>query len=82
MDERIRNHTRARRQGMRSRTMPASPAHVRGDASHPGRATLRLYKCAPMKNLKSRILAFSFAVLVSLAAWGGFAYFAMHFLKK
>jgi hypothetical protein len=82
MDERIKNHTRARRQGMRSRALAASPAHVQVDASHPGRATLRLYRCAPMKDLKSRIIAFSFAILVSLAAWGGFVYIAMHLIKK
>jgi hypothetical protein len=35
-----------------------------------------------MKNFKSRIIAFSLAILVSLAAWGGFAYVAMHFLRK
>jgi hypothetical protein len=35
-----------------------------------------------MKDLKSRIIAFLFAILLSLAAWGGFAYVAMHFLKK
>jgi hypothetical protein len=67
---------------MCSRTPAASPAHVRVDASDPGRAALRLYRCAPMKNLKSRILAFSFAILVSLAAWGGFVYIAMHLVKK
>ena len=82
MDERIKNHTRARRRGMRSRSTEASPALVRGDTSHPGRAALRPYKCVPMKNFKSRIIAFSLAILVSLAAWGGFAYVAMHFLKK
>ena len=82
MDERTKNHTRARRQGMRSRMPAASPAHVRVETSHPSRTALRLYGYAPMKNLKSRIIAFSFAILVSLAAWGGFAYVAMHFLKK
>ena len=35
-----------------------------------------------MKNLKSRIIAFSFAILVSLAAWGGFVYIAMHLVKR
>jgi len=29
-----------------------------------------------------RIITFSLAILVSLVAWGGFAYLAMHFLKK
>jgi hypothetical protein len=67
---------------MRSRIPAASAAEVRVDASRPGRAALRLYRCDPMKNLRSRIIAFSFAILVSLAAWGGFAYIAMHFLKK
>jgi hypothetical protein len=66
---------------MGSRTPAASPAHVRVDASRPGRA-LRPCRCAPMKNLKSRIIAFSFAILVSLAAWGGFVYIAMHLVKK
>jgi hypothetical protein len=82
VDERIRNHTRAMRQGMRSRTPAASPAYVRVDASDPGRAARRLYRCAAMKNLKSRVIAFSFAILVSLAAWGGFVYIATHFVKK
>jgi len=35
-----------------------------------------------MKDLKSRVIAFSFAILVSVAVWGGFAYVALHFLKK
>ncbi len=35
-----------------------------------------------MKDLKSRIVVFSFTVLVSLAAWGGVAYVAIHFFKK
>jgi hypothetical protein len=35
-----------------------------------------------MKDLKSRIITFSLAILVSLAAWGAFVYVAMHFLKK
>jgi hypothetical protein len=35
-----------------------------------------------MKDLKSRILAFSFAIVVGLAAWGGFVYLAMHLVKK
>jgi hypothetical protein len=52
------------------------------DASHPGRAALRLYRCAPTKDLKSRIIAFSLAILVSLAAWGDFVYIAMHLIKK
>lgn len=82
MDERIKNHTRAWRQGMRSQTPAASPTYVRVETSHLSRAALHFYKCAPMKNLKSRIIAFSLAILVSLAAWGGFAYVAMHFLKK
>ena len=34
-----------------------------------------------MKDLKSRILTFSLAVIVSLAAWGGIVYVAMHFIK-
>ena len=67
---------------MRSRTQAVSAEHVRVETSYPSRAALRLYKCAPMKDLKSRIIAFSFAILLSLAAWGGFAYLAMHFLKK
>ena len=67
---------------MRSRIPAASPAHVRVETSCSSRAALRLYRYAPMKDLKSRIIAFSFAILVSLAAWGGFAYVAMHFLKK
>ena len=33
-----------------------------------------------MKDLKSRIVAFSFALVVSLAAWGGVVYIAMHLL--
>ena len=82
MDERIKNRTRARRQGMGSRTPAASLAHVRVEASRPRRAALSLYRCAAMKNLKSRVIAFSFSILVSLAAWGGFAYVALHFLKK
>jgi hypothetical protein len=35
-----------------------------------------------MKNRGLRIVTFSLAVLVSLAAWGAFVYVAMHFLKK
>ena len=35
-----------------------------------------------MKDLKSRVVAFSFAILVGLAAWGGVVYFAMHLVKK
>ena len=66
---------------MRSRPA-ASAAYVRVETSHPSRAALRPYGYAPMKDLKSRIIAFSFAILLSLAAWGGFAYLAMHFLKK
>jgi len=82
VDERIKYHTRAQREGMRRRTPAASAAHLRVGTSHSSRAALRLYRCAPMKDLKSRIIAFSFAILVCLAAWGGFAYVAMHFLKK
>lgn len=82
MDERIKNLMHARRHGMRSRAPAASPVHVPVETSHTSRAALRFYTCAPMKDLKSRIIAFSFAILVSLAAWGGFAYVAMHFLKK
>lgn len=35
-----------------------------------------------MKDLKSRIVTFSLAIVVSMVAWGGFVYLAMHFLKK
>jgi hypothetical protein len=35
-----------------------------------------------MKDQKSRIFAFSLAILVSLAAWGGLLYVAMHSVKK
>ena len=82
MDERTQDHTRARREVMRRRTRAAFAAHGRVETTHLSRAALRLYRYAPMKDLKSRIIAFSFAVLVSLAAWGGLAYVAMHFLKK
>ena len=54
---------------------------VRTHSSLP-RAAQRLYGCAPMKDLKSRVVAFSFAILVGLAAWGGVVYFAMHLVKK
>jgi len=35
-----------------------------------------------MKDQKSRIFAFSLAILVSLAAWGGVLYVATHFVKR
>jgi hypothetical protein len=82
VDKRTMNNTRARREGMRSRTRQAPATPVRLYASLPGRVALRHYGYPPMKDLKSRILTFSLAILVSLAAWGGFAYVAMHFLKK
>jgi hypothetical protein len=63
---------------MRSRASKARATPVRVHASVTGRD----HGCAPMKDLKSRIITFSLAVLVSLAAWGGFVYVAMHFLKK
>jgi hypothetical protein len=82
MDERIKDHTRARSRGCGRGPRRQSAAHGRVDASHPGRAALRLYRCAPTKDLKSRIIAFSLAILVSLAAWGDFVYIAMHLIKK
>jgi hypothetical protein len=82
VDERIKKQTHAHREGMWSRTPQARPTLVRGDAPLLGRAPLRHYGSVPMKNLKSRIVTFLLASLVSLAAWGGVVYIAMHFVKK
>lgn len=35
-----------------------------------------------MKDMKSRVVTFSLAILVSLAVWGGVILVAMHFVKK
>jgi hypothetical protein len=74
----VDEHARARKEEMRSGTPKARATHVRVHASVSGRD----HGCAPMKDLKSRIVTFSLAIVVSLAAWGGFVYLAMHFLKK
>jgi hypothetical protein len=82
VDQRIKDNAHARREGMRSRTVKARLTPVRASASLRGRDALHQYRCAPMKDPKMRIITFSIAILVSLVAWGGFAYLAMHFLKK
>lgn len=82
MDQRIGNHTRAHREATRSRTQHARPILVRVDASSPGCAPQRHYGSAPMKDMKSRVVTFSLAILVSLAVWGGVILVAMHFVKK
>ena len=82
MDEPTKNTTRARREGTRSRARHARSTPIRMNAPLSSCATQSHYWCTPMKDLKSRIFTFSLAVIVSLAAWGGFAYVAMHFLKK
>jgi hypothetical protein len=82
MDERTKDHTHARREGMRSQARTTRFTPVRAEAPLPERAGRFYYGSAPMKDLKSRIVTFSLAILVSLAAWGGFVYVAMHFLKK
>ena len=82
MDEPTKNTSRARREGTRSRTRQAPATPIRMDAPLPRRSAPSHYGCAPMKDLKSRIFTFSIAIIVSLAAWGGFAYVAMHLFKK
>jgi len=82
VDERTQNNTRARREGTRPRTRQARVTPIRMYAPLPHRAAPSHYGCAPMKGLKSRILTFSLAIIVSLVAWGGFAYLAMHLFKK
>lgn len=82
MDERTKSDARALRERTRSRTPRARATPVRGYASLPGRDVLRHYGCASMKDLKSRIVTFLLAIIVSLAAWGSVVYFALHFIKK
>ena len=70
-----------RKKGMRSQGSTHGLRLIRAHSSLPC-AAQRLYGCVPMKDLKSRIVAFSFALVVSLAAWGGVVYIAMHLVKR
>jgi len=80
MDRQQTIHARIRK-GMRSQGSTHGLRVIRAHSSLPC-AAQRLYGITPMKDLKSRILAFSFAIVVGLAAWGGFVYLAMHLVKK
>ena len=60
----------------------AESTSARIDAPLTRRAAPGNYGSIPMKDLKSRIVVFSFTVLLSLAAWGGVVYVAIHFFKK
>ena len=80
MEKRTNGDTRVRREGTRSGARQARATPIRMPAPLPHRAAPS-HGCAPMKDLKSRILTFSLAVIVSLAAWGGIVYVAMHFIK-
>ena len=82
MDERTKDFGGASKGGMRSRARTIKFTPLRAAAPLSDRADQRYYGIRPMKNRGLRIVTFSLAILVSLAAWGGFAYVTMQFLKK
>ena len=82
MDERTKDFGGASKGGMRSRARTIKFTPLRAAAPLSDRADQRYYGIRPMKNRGLRIVTFSLAILVSLAAWGSVVRLAMQYLKK
>ena len=82
MDERTKDFGGASKGGMRSRARTIKFTPLRAAAPLSDRADQRYYGIRPMKNRGLRIVTYSLAIVVSLAAWSGAVYFVMHFVKR